>query len=185
MVTSAPSRAAAMVGIQQMFSKYSLSNLPSSRSADAQKQSEDTVLWSLLHFCHMWHLWHSSFSFSADSHFKTPSWCSGRTVSCNRRWGLPPGEPCELTFQTEFQLSERHFRTWAFWIFKLKLDVLPSLFYSSYCNFVHCLGLKCCYNWHLVWRMGLWWVSRTMCVGVGVSVWVLVCAACAPSPLMK
>ncbi|XP_063139859.1 threonine aspartase 1 isoform X5 [Rattus norvegicus] len=32
-----------------------------------------------------------------DSHFQTPSWCCGRTVCCNRRWGLPPGEPCELT----------------------------------------------------------------------------------------
>ncbi|XP_044909821.1 threonine aspartase 1 isoform X4 [Felis catus] len=36
---------------------------------------------------------------SQDSHFKTPSRCSGRTVRGNRRWGLPPGEPSELTLR--------------------------------------------------------------------------------------
>ncbi|XP_077907522.1 threonine aspartase 1 isoform X6 [Ictidomys tridecemlineatus] len=46
-----------------------------------------------------------------DSHFKTPSWCSCRTVGCNRRWGLPPGEPSELTLQAKHEVSEKCFRS--------------------------------------------------------------------------
>lgn len=130
---------------------------------DTQKNGKEIVFWVGFMLGTLLSPLMLSFSLFADSHFQTPSWCCGRTVCCNRRWGLPPGEPCELT-PGWLRSVCRHFRTRALAV-QLKLDVLSSLFCNSYCNLGHCLGHLSAAILSAGWHSSLRRVSGA-CVGV-------------------
>lgn len=115
-------------------------------------------------------------SFSADSHFKTPSWCCGRTVGCHRRWSVPPGEPSELTpgwmwsVWEAFQNLSFGLFNWT-WVFYLPCFVIPiATSGTAWDTSAAILSAG--------WHSSLWWVNGSMCGCVSV------CSLCACFSLM-
>lgn len=115
-------------------------------------------------------------SFSADSHFKTPSWCCGGTVGCHRRWSVPPGEPSELTpgwmssVWEAFQNLSFGLFNWT-WVFYLPCFVIPiATSGTAWDTSAAILSAG--------WHSSLWWVNGSMCGCVSV------CSLCACFSLM-